>query len=183
VGIGGVSSRDLIQAGTQDVTAGGQHEFQSWIELLPAASQQVPLAVAPGDSVTVSILEQGQGSGTWQISMKNNTSGQSYQTTVSYTSSESSAEWIEEAPAGQGGILPLDSFGSVGFSNATAVDNGQTVELAQTGAQSITMLNASRQALAVASAIGSDGASFTVTRTAAPATTGSGRGVGRRTGG
>ena len=173
VGIGGVTSQDLIQAGTQDVTSGGQHQFESWIELLPQASQQAPLAVAPGESVTVSITESSPGSGTWQISMRNNTSGQSYQTTVHYASSESSAEWIEEAPAGGNGsvIEPLDNFGTVPFSAATAVENGQTVDLAQAGARSITMLNAANQALAVPSAIGSDGSSFSVTRTSAQATT------------
>ena len=51
VGIGGVTSHDLIQAGTQDVASGnGQSQYQAWIETLPQASRQVPLAVAPGDS-------------------------------------------------------------------------------------------------------------------------------------
>jgi hypothetical protein len=180
VGVGGVSSKDLIQAGTQDVTpGGGQAQFQTWIEMLPAASQQVPLAVVPGDSITVSINEQGTGTGIWRISMKNNTSGQTYQTTVQYASSESSAEWVEEAPSGAGGVLPLDNFNSVSFSAASAIQNGQSVDLAQTGAQPITMLNANAQPLAEPSPIGSDGASFSVARTAAPATTGSG-GPGRR---
>ena len=126
VGIGGVSSHDLIQAGTQDVAAGGgQAEFQTWIEMLPQASQQVPVAVVPGDSVTVSINEQGAGSGTWQISITNNTSGQTYQTTVQYASSESSAEWIMEAPTGANGVLPLDNFSSVSFTAASATQNGQ----------------------------------------------------------
>src|SRR5207244_1354608 len=76
VGIGGVSSHDLIQAGTQDVAAGGgQAQFQTWIEMLPQAAQQVPLTVEPGDTVTVSITETGAGTGVWQLSMKNNTSG------------------------------------------------------------------------------------------------------------
>jgi hypothetical protein len=179
VGIGGVSSRDLIQAGTQDVAVGsGQSQYQAWIELLPAASQQVPLAVAPGDSVTVSITEQGAGTGVWQIAFKNNTSGQTYQTTVNYTSSQSSAEWIEEAPAGRGGILPLDSFGTIPVSGATAVANGQTVDLAQAGAQPITMLNTAGQPLAVPSAIGSNGSSFSVARTQATATPAPTRGRG-----
>src|SRR5438270_8857128 len=179
VGIGGVSSRDLIQAGTQDVAVGsGQSQYQAWIELLPAASQQVPLAVAPGDSVTVSITEQGAGTGVWQIAFKNNTSGQTYQTTVQYTSSQSSAEWIEEAPAGRGGILPLDSFGTIPVSGATAVANGQTVDLAQAGAQTITMLNTAGQPLAVPSAIGSNGSSFSVARTQAAATPAPTRGRG-----
>jgi hypothetical protein len=33
--------------------------------MLPAASQQVPLAVALGDSITVSIMESAPGSGAW----------------------------------------------------------------------------------------------------------------------
>ena len=171
VGIGGVSSRDLIQAGTQDVSAGnGQSQFQAWIEMLPAASQQIPLTVAPGDSVSVSIAQQGTGSNAWQIAFKNNTSGQTYQTTVHYASSLSSAEWIEEAPSGPNGLAPLDNFGSVGFSSATAVQNGQTVNLAQAGAQPITMLNTNGQALAVPSGVGSDGSSFSISRTSASAT-------------
>jgi hypothetical protein len=180
VGIGGVRSRDLIQAGTQEVAAGGQDQFQAWIELLPQPPQQVPVAVAPGDSVTVSIDEQGAGTGIWQISITNHTSGQGYQTTVHYASSESSAEWVEEAPASARGILPLDNFGSVSLTAATAIVNGQRVGLAQAGAQPITMLNASNQPLAVPSSIGSDGSSFTVTRTSAPATPGRSGRFGRR---
>jgi hypothetical protein len=181
VGIGGVSSHDLIQAGTQDVSAGGgQAQFQTWIEMLPAASQQVPVAVVPGDSVTVSIDEQGAGSGNWQISITNNTSGQTYQKTVQYASSESSAEWIMEAPSGSSGVLPLDNFNSVSFTAASTIQNGQTVDLSQTGAQPITMLNANNQPLAVPSTIGNNGSSFSVARTAAPASTGSAGGPGRR---
>jgi hypothetical protein len=184
VGIGGVTSHDLIQAGTQDVAAGGgQAQFQTWIEMLPQASQQVPVAVVPGDSVTVSIDEQGAGSGNWQISITNNTSGQTYQTNVQYASSESSAEWIQEAPAGSSGVLPLDFFNSVAFTAASATQDGQTVDLSQAGAQPITMLNANNQALAVPSTIASDGSSFSVARTSAPATTANGGGPGRRPGG
>jgi hypothetical protein len=180
VGIGGVSSHDLIQAGTQDVSAGsGQAQFQTWIETLPQASQQVPLAVEPGDSVTVSINEQGAGAGQWTISITNNTSGQNYHTSVTYTSSESSAEWIEEAPSGSSGVLPLDNFNSVSFTAATAVVNGQTVDLTQASAQPITMVNSNGQALAVPSGVASDGSSFSVVRTSAPATAGGG-GRGQR---
>ena len=188
VGIGGVNSHDLIQAGTQDVTSGNQHQFQAWMEMLPAASQHVPLAVAPGDSVTVSITESAPGSGQWSIAMTNNTTGQKYQASVQYQSSQSSAEWIEEAPANVSGnsttIVPLDDFGTVSFSAATTVENGQTVDLAQAGAQAITMMNSGNEALAVPSSIASDGSSFTVTRTSAPAsTTPVGRTGGQRGGG
>ena len=112
--------------------------------------------------------------------MKNNTSGQSYQTSVTYASSESSAEWIEEAPSGSSGVLPLDQFNSVSFTAASAVQNGQPVDLTQASAQAITMLNGSNQPLAVPSGIGGDGSSFSVTRTSAPATPSNGSGPARR---
>jgi hypothetical protein len=177
VGIGGVNSRDLIQAGTQDMATGSGHtQYQAWIEMLPQASHQVPLAVNPGDSVTVSIDKQAQGSNSWQISFTDNTSGQTYQTTVQYASTQSSAEWVEEAPSGQNGILPLDNFGSIAFSDASAIQAGQTVDLTQANAQPISLIGGNGQALAVPSSIGSDGASFTVARTPAPAVTTPSRG-------
>jgi hypothetical protein len=182
VGIGGVNSRDLIQAGTEDDSAGSGHaQYHAWIETLPQASHNIQLAVRPGDSVTVSINEQSPGM--WQVSFKNNTTGQNYQTNVQYNSSHSSAEWVEEAPSGMGqGVMPLDSFGTINFSNAQAVQNGQTVNMSQAGAQPITMLGSSGQQLAVPSSIGSDGASFSVSRTDAPATTTpTGRGGSGRT--
>jgi hypothetical protein len=177
VGIGGVKTKDLIQAGTEDSGSGRQNEYQAWIEMLPAASQQVPLAVVPGDSITVDINEQGAGTQKWQIVLTNNTSGKRYQTLVSYTSSRSSVEWIEEAPSGRNGILPIDNFGSVSFSGATAVRNGDTETLEQVGARPISLLNARKQPLAMPSPIGSDGQSFQVERTSAPATSTSRNGL------
>lgn len=170
VGIGGVTSRDLIQAGTQEVASGnGLTQYQAWIELLPQSSHPVPLAVHAGDSVSVSIDQQA--GNTWQIAFTNHTTGQTYQTSVQYTSSHSSAEWIEEAPSsGRGGILPLDNFGTVTFSDGAATRDGQTVDLAQAGAKPITLIGASQQPLAVPSALGSDGSSFSVSRTDAGAT-------------
>jgi hypothetical protein len=170
VGIGGVKTRDLIQAGTEDSGSGRQNEYQAWIEMLPAASQQIPLAVVPGDSITVSIDEQAAETQKWQIVVSNNTSGKSYRTLVSYTSSRSSVEWIEEAPSSQKGILPIDNFGSVSFSGATAIQNGDQVSLEQVGARPISLLNDRKQPLAVPSPIGSDGESFQVERTSAPTT-------------
>lgn len=169
VGIGGVRSRDLIQAGTQESVNGtGSTHYEAWIEMLPHASRPVPLAVHAGDSVTVSLTEQSPDE--WLIQFTNNTSGQTYQTTQQYSSSHSSAEWVEEAPsAGRGGVLPLDNFGSIQFSDGSAVKDGQTETIAQAGARAITMIGGADQALAVPSALGDDGASFTVARTDAPA--------------
>ncbi len=164
VGIGGVSSTDLIQAGTQAIVQGGQITYAAWVETLPQAAQTVSLTVNPGDHVSVSIAQQS--SGIWQVIIKDLTTSQTYQTTVNYQSSLSSAEWIEESPsAGRRLLLPLDNFGSVPFSNATTTENGQTKTIAQANGQSITMEVVAGQALATTSALGTDGSSFTVTRT------------------
>ena len=165
VGIGGVRSRDLIQAGTQQTVSGtGSTQYEAWVELLPRASRPVPLNVHAGDSVTVSITEQSTNQ--WLIEFTNNTTGQTYQQQQQYTSSHSSAEWVEEAPSGgRGGILPLSNFGTIQFSDSSAVKNGQTVTVAAAGAQPITMVSTNDQALAVPSPLGSDGQSFSVVRT------------------
>ncbi|HLZ25787.1 MAG TPA: G1 family glutamic endopeptidase [Chloroflexota bacterium] len=171
VGIGGVDSHDLIQAGTQQTVNGsGSTQYEAWIEMLPRTSRPVPLRVHAGDSVTVSIAEQSPDQ--WLISFTNNTTGQPYQTTQHYVSSRSSADWVEEAPSGgRGNLLPLDNFGTIAFSNGTAVKDGQTVTIAGANAHSITMLGDTNQALAVPSSLSDDGTSFTVARTDVPAAT------------
>jgi hypothetical protein len=99
--------------------------------------------------------------------------GQTYQLTTQYRSSHSSAEWVEEAPStGRGGVLPLDNFGTIQFTNATAVKDGQNVSVAEAKARPITMVGARDQPLAVPSALGEDGSSFSIARTDVGATAG-----------
>lgn len=165
VGIGGINSRDLIQAGSEAIVGGpGDTVYSTWIELIPAAPTTVPLSVLPGDSLAVAIDETQPG--TWSISLKNNTSGKSYQTTVQYHSSNSSAEWVEEAAStGRHGIAPLDNFGVVRFTDASTVERGHPVDLSQAGATPITLEGPGGQPLAVPSRLGSGGTSFEVRRT------------------
>ena len=170
VGIGGVNTRDLIQAGTQQTVSGsGSTQYQAWVETLPQASHPVPLTINPGDSVSIAITQSPQAQDQWQVSFTNNTTGQTYQVTENYHSSMSSAEWIEEAPtAMRGRQIPLDNFGSVDFSQGSTVKNGQSMSIADAGAQPITMMargnNAGSRQVARPSSLGSDGASFTVTQ-------------------
>jgi ketosteroid isomerase-like protein len=167
VGIGGVNSRDLIQAGTQQTVSGsGSTQYEAWVETLPQASHPVSLTVNPGDSVTVAITQQPQASDQWVVAFTNNTTGQRFQVTEQYTSSMSSAEWIEEAPsAARGRQLPLDNFGSINFSAASAVKDGKSVSIAESGAQAITMIGRGSQTQATPSTLGADGSSFTISRT------------------
>jgi hypothetical protein len=169
VGIGGTTGNQLIQTGTQAVVNNnGQVSYQAWYEMLPANSQKIPLTINPGDSITASIVQQSADQ--WTISLSDSTTGQNYQTTVTYTASVSSAEWIEEMPVSGRTFIPLDNFGSVQFSALSAVKDGVTLTPAQANAQSIVMINSLDQVLAQPSALGSDGASFTVTRTSSTST-------------
>src|SRR2546423_1664221 len=164
VGIGGLNSNDLIQAGTQAMVDGsGTVEYSSWIEMLPQSSRNVPLSLSAGDSVTVTITQQSGND--WLISMKNNTTNGTYNVTVQYDSSNSSAEWVQEAPSVGRGLVSLDLFGTVPFSGASAVRDGKVMSLSALGAKAITMINGQGQAIAQPSTVASDGSSFTVART------------------
>ena len=169
VGIGGTSSHDLIQAGTEALpTSAGALKYQAWMEILPQDSTPVPLAISPGDSVTVSITEGS--AGMWFVSFTNTTTGKSYSKEVTYNSSLSSAEWIEEMPVEVGGLLGLDNFGTINFSSGYAIKNGSVVSIAQSGATPLNMQNSSGQLIATPSVLGSDGMSFSVARQAGTAT-------------
>jgi hypothetical protein len=169
VGIGGVSSTDLIQAGTEATVVGNTVRYDAWVEMLPQASRTVPLAVNPGDQITVAITQQANG--TWLVAFQNGTTGQQYQVTETYTSSLSSAEWVEEAPSSGRGIVALDNFGAVQFTAGSAVEDGQQVSIAEANGIAITMINRTGQALATPSALTDDGAGFSVQRSAVTTTT------------
>jgi hypothetical protein len=165
IGVGGVRSRDLIQAGTSTTVSGaGRVQYQAWVEMLPAPPRTVPLAVKPGDAITISIAEQAPDE--WLITIKNDTTGKVYSGVEQYTSTHSSAEWVQEAPSSGRRVLPLDNFGTVGFTGGSAVKDGQTVSIAQSGAEPITMIDSTGQPLATPSSLAADGASFSVSRTA-----------------
>ena len=169
VGIGGVASNQLIQTGTRAVVNNNaQVSYQAWYEILPANSQKIPLSINPGDYITASIAQQSANQ--WTISLSDITTGQNYQTNVTYASSLSSAEWIVEMPVLGRYFIPLDNFGSVQFNALSTVKDGTTLTPAQANAQSIVMVNQIGQVLAQPSELGSDGASFTITRTASTST-------------
>lgn len=175
VGIGGLDTEDLIQAGTMATVGGdGSVTYQAWIEMLPDSARFIPLSVTAGDSVTVTITERSRDR--WLIALKNNTTGGTYSTTVDYESTRSSAEWVQEAPSTSRGIVPLSFFGSVRFTGGTAVRDGRALSIAALGARPITMYNRADQALAIPSILDAAGTGFEVQRTtAAGSTSGGGR--------
>lgn len=164
VGVGGVSTDDLIQVGTTNtVSSSGTQTSSAFYELLPLAAKTITsLTVSPGDTVTASVTEVSSGS--WTVSIADTTTGQSFATTVNYASSHSSAEWIEEDPSTwHNHLIPLDIFTPVTFSGGTTTSNGSSQTIATSNALPVTML-ASGNPVATPTTLGSDGKTFTVTR-------------------
>lgn len=169
VGIGGVLSNDLIQAGTEAIPdSNGTLVYRAWMETLPEGSQMIPVTISPGDAVSVSITQES--SGLWDVSFDDATTGKTYQTTVRYNSSLSSADWIEEMPVEVGGVVGLDDFGTVDFTSGNAIKNGQLMSIASSGATPLTMANSAGMTVAQPSALDATGSSFSVSRTNAAST-------------
>jgi len=131
VGIGGgcvtddcaVTDNTLIQAGTeQDVSASGQASYGAWWEIIPETETAVSLPVHAGDTIQVTIAETSV-PGDWSIVIDNLTTGQEFTTTTPYSSTEDTAEWIEETPleigTGGTGVATMPNLSTVGFINAS----------------------------------------------------------------
>jgi hypothetical protein len=171
IGIGGVRSHDLIQAGTQALIQNGTVTYQAWYELLPDYQRIIAFTVHGGDSVSISLQELTPGK--WYLIFVNNTTGKQYEANLVYDSSKSSADWIVERPLADVGntsaYLPLDSFGTIQFTNAYAIVNGVRKSLANAGVQQLAMIDRNVGTLAAPSSIGSDGETFSVARSDTPA--------------
>ena len=165
IGIGGVTTSDLIQVGTDNtVSPSGTVSSSAFYEMLPNAAINISsINLSPGDTIQASINETSTNE--WKITLSDTTSNQTFTLNVSYSSALSSAEWIEEDPSDvSGNLLPFDNYGTLNITNAETTANGVINDLTQSGAQSIAMVNSSNQIISSPSAIGSDGASFSLTR-------------------
>ena len=93
-----VGDNTLIQTGTeQDVSAKGKPAYSAWWELIPSPLTPIgKLTVAPGNRMHAAITEAAPGM--WKITIADLTRKESFSKTVAYTSSQDTAEWIEETP-------------------------------------------------------------------------------------
>jgi hypothetical protein len=126
VGIGGQTTDDLIQAGTEQDIENGVPTYYAWVEVLPDDTlgvSQRRLPVRPGDLFAVTITNTGADN--WSIMLENRTTNQHLTAATTYTSCKCSAEWIEEVPEFDDGSDPaLANFGTVTFTEATATVGG-----------------------------------------------------------
>jgi Peptidase A4 family len=140
IGIGGgcidsgctATDSTLIQTGTeQDVSSTGAASYSAWYELVPAPSLTISnMTVKPGDQMSASVAETVADSNVWVITIKDLTEGESFSTTVPYSSSHATAEWIEETPLEIGtdaGFAALPNLSDPAFNSGTV--NGAPVKL------------------------------------------------------
>ena len=152
IGIGGgcvdsgcsVGDNTLIQTGTeQDVDSTGKASYSAWYELVPAPSMTITkMTVSPGDHMSASVAETVPDSNVWTITLKDVTRNESYTTTVPYSSSHATAEWIEETPLEIGtnaGFAALPNLTNPAFTSGTV--NGAAVKLAPSEAIDLTDSN------------------------------------------
>ncbi len=170
-GIGGYNTSDLIQAGVgenstpSDPLVGPQ--YYAWYEILPAAETPISgcsgdanCTVTPGDVITVNIHNISGNS--WSVNLSD--SGKwSYSTTLTYASSESSAEWIQEAPTLVAVQTIPSAVGTVHFGPTSTYTLGGTTNTIAAG--NPTLINESPVGVvneATTSPLASDGQSFNV---------------------
>ncbi len=169
IGIGGgcvdsgcsVGDNTLIQTGTeQDVSASGSPSYSAWWELVPAPSTTISgMTVSPGDHMHASISETVADSNVWTITIQDVTKNESYSTTVPYSSSHATAEWIEETPLIIGtnaGFASLPNLTSPVFDLATV--NGKPANL--TPAEEIDLIDSNSNVIGTPSAPDPDSDGF-----------------------
>ena len=166
-GIGGYNTSDLIQAGTAEQSAPSNpllgDQYYAWYELLPASETQLTncspdpnCTVTPGDNVTVNI-NQVSGN-TWSISMTD--AGKwSWSQDVNYASSESSGEWILEAPT-LVAQTTLANVGTVHFGPTSTYTAGGVTHTIAEGDPTQIFLSPGVVNEATPSSLASDGQSF-----------------------
>ena len=139
IGIGGgcvdagctIGDSTLIQTGTeQDVDAAGRASYSAWWELIPGPSIDISMTVGAGDHMHASVAELVPGANVWTITLQDVTRGETFTTTVPYSSSHLTAEWIEETPLLIGtnaGFAALPNLTNPAFTAATT--NGANANL------------------------------------------------------
>jgi hypothetical protein len=170
-GIGGYNSSDLIQAGVTENSlptnpiSGAQ--YGAWYEILPASETPISncagnsaCTVAPGDAVTVNIHQTSPGQ--WDISIADPTEGWTFDKALAYSSTESSAEWILEAPTVIAQTI-LAGVGTTHFgpTSTFTTTSGGTQTIAQ-GSPTAIALSPGLVNEATPSALGANGQSFNV---------------------
>ena len=160
VGIDGYSSQTVEQGGTLIFCNGGSPTYYTWWEMYPTnAIQVVGSTVKPGDKIAASVVRNGS---SYTIKVTDSTTaGNSFSTTQSCSScTNTSAEWIAEAPSGSSGQFPLSKFTTWKVKNATVAGSTGSGTISKFPDDQITMVNAKNKVLAKPSGLNAKGNAF-----------------------
>jgi hypothetical protein len=175
VGIDGVNDNFVEQDGTETNCDGTTPVYGAWYEFYGDDSvnhgYEVPLPsstypVKPGDVVTGTVSFA---SGEWTFSVVDSTQGWTFSTSVPNPSpapSQDSAEWIVENPeecTTSCSLGLLADFGSVTFTNASAVSDGTSDTIIFASSEAVETIDNSSAVMMAPGLLSNDGTSFTVT--------------------
>ncbi|QMU78701.1 hypothetical protein GXW83_26325 [Streptacidiphilus sp. PB12-B1b] len=123
VGLDGYDNSALEQTGTEADCINGQAQYGAWWEVLPASESPWSVDVEPGDQMTATVTDNGDG--TFTMTLSDGTQGWNQTTTQQGSSGyqDSSAEVIAEATQVDGQIADLSDFGTVDFTGSDADGN------------------------------------------------------------
>ena len=162
IGVGGQFDQTLIQVGTQHDSLNGASSYSIWYELLPDLPITInTMHIRPGDDIKATITLTDADTNTWSINISDETTGESYQTSVVYASQMLSAEWVVERPTIGRRVGALANFGSVKFTGCVATVGGRTGRIFDFPSSQFKMISRQNVALVSLSSIGQDGSSFT----------------------
>ena len=171
VGIDGYSSSTVEQTGTLAYCDGATATYYAWYEFYPNPLEIIStITVTPGNKFVAEVIYNGS---VFTTRVTDESTGESYAKQEKVSGAlRSSAEWIAEAPASSGGILPLADFGTASFGEKysdvgetnDATDSTLTGPIGAFGnsVEAITMVSSSSALEAVPSALIYHGTSFTV---------------------
>lgn len=175
VGIDGFSSNTVEQIGTDSDVRNGKAVYYAWYEFYPNPMIQISsLTIKPGDTISATVSYS---SGSFTVTLTDKTTSHTYSTTGTVSgATESSAEWIAEAPSSNFGVLPLANFGTAkfGLDNtqigttcfATVSGTSGNIQSFGSAVQTITMVGGygrNSYVKASPSSLSTDGTSFTDT--------------------
>ena len=163
VGMDGWTDHTVEQIGTEEDCSYDAYVSYAWYEMYPALPVRVLTPAQPGDLMSADVAYTGDHR--FVLAISNLTEGYSFSITQTSNAQRQSAEWIAEAPSSGRTVLPLTSFGSVGFTAANATFGAITGPISDPAWQDdpVTMTDPTGTLKAVPSALDTSGQSFSVT--------------------
>jgi len=166
VGLDGLTSNTVEQAGTYAQCFQGTASYYTWWEMYPTTNIQIVGTAKAGDHIAASVSFAG---GKFTLKLTDSTTtAASFSTKQACGSSpkcsRSSADWIVERPSGATGVFPLAQFAPWKLTGASVTSGSTTGTIKTFPDDQVTMVDTTQTyPLATDSALNAAGNSFTAT--------------------